>query len=212
MTLLFIAIFLSALAHILADYHQKWTLTYLFKPLTMLLIMALVLLKADLAVVYNRWILLGLALSLIGDMFLMLRPQRFIAGLVAFLLAHIAYVMAFYSSVQGNDISWLASLLLPFGLIYLGILWKYLNNYRWPVVGYFVAIACMLFFASALLLIEMSHMAKLAFFGAMLFAISDGILAWRKFKRPLKYGQFYIMTSYFAAQTLIALSAIHYWS
>ncbi|NVJ65434.1 MAG: lysoplasmalogenase [Gammaproteobacteria bacterium] len=206
------AIIVSGTAHIVADYKQKWSLTYLFKPLTMLLIIGLLLLKADLEVSYNQWILLGLVFSLVGDIFLMLRPQKFIAGLVSFLVAHLCYVYAFYQGLIGNDISWLAAVLLPIGIIYLAILWKHLGKYLWPVVAYFMAIGAMLFFASALFLVEMSLMTKLALLGAILFAISDAILAWRKFVKPLKYGQFYVMATYFSAQTLLTLSAIHYWT
>ena len=39
-------------------------------------------------------VLAGLGLSLVGDVALMI-PQGFLAGLVAFLLAHLAYLVAF---------------------------------------------------------------------------------------------------------------------
>ncbi len=212
MTILLILIVASGLVHIVSDYKERWNLTYIFKPLTMALIIGLLIFKSDLEVAYNKWILIGLVFSLVGDVFLMLRPQKFISGLLSFLVAHLCYVYAFYQSVKGNDIHWLALSLLPLGLIYLAILWKYLGKYRLPVIAYFVAIGSMLFFASALLIVEMSLMSKYALVGAILFAISDGILARRKFVKPMKYGQFYIMTSYFTAQTLLALSAVHYWS
>ncbi len=205
-------IVILGLVHILSDYYEKWSLTYLFKPLTMLFILALVWFKADMELAYSRWIICGLFLSLIGDIFLMLRPQRFIEGLVSFLLAHIAYIFAFYDSVKGNNISWLAFSLLPFGLIYLAYLWKHLGKYRFPVLSYFITIGLMLFFASALFIVEMSSMAKFALAGAILFAISDGVLAFRKFVKPLAFGQFYVMITYVAAQTLIALSAVYYWN
>lgn len=212
MTLFLTAIIASGLGHIFSDYKEKWSLTYIFKPLTMLIIIGMVFVKADLEIEYSQWILLGLGLSLIGDIFLMLRPQKFIAGLVSFLLAHLAYCYAFYQSLIGNDIHWLAGVLLPFGLIYLVILWKHLKSYKIPVLCYFLAIGTMLFLATALLIVEVSLMSKYALVGAILFAISDGILAWRKFAKPMKYGQFYVMTTYFAAQTLLALSAVYYWS
>jgi len=212
MSIFLIIISIVAILHIVSDVKQKWLLTYIFKPLTMLIVIGLVLVKTDLEVSYNQWILVGLVLSLIGDIFLMLRPQKFIAGLVSFLMAHLCYVYAFFQSTQGNDIHWLASLLLPFGLIYLAILWKHLGKYRAPVLAYFIAIGSMLFFASAMFIVEMSLMSKYAFIGAILFAISDGVLAWRKFVKSMKYGQFYVMSTYFSAQTLLALSAVHYWS
>lgn len=202
----------SGLAHIISDYREKWSLTFIFKPLTMLIIISMVLIFADLTTAYTQWIVAGLVLSLIGDVFLMLRPQRFMAGLASFLLAHILYVIAFYDSVSTAAWSWIAGWFLPVALIYLAVLWKHLKKYRWPVVGYFMAIGAMLFFAGTLLLTEFSIMSKLAFLGALLFALSDGVLAWRKFVKPLKFGQLFIMATYFSAQTLIALSAVYYWN
>ena len=69
---------------------------HVFKPLTLaLLIGAALFLRGD--VDGLRWALtLGaLGFSLVGDVFLMLRPQRFVAGLGSFLVAHLAYVGAF---------------------------------------------------------------------------------------------------------------------
>lgn len=194
-----------------SDYKEKWGLTYIFKPLTMLLIMGLLIGYGDLSNIYSQWILAGLSISMVGDVFLMLRPQKFIAGLVSFLVAHVLYVIAFYLGVRGNQISWYAMAMIPFGLMYFVFLSRYLGSLRIPVAGYFIAISAMLFFASALFLIEMSLMAKLALMGAILFAVSDGILAYRKFVKPIKYGQFYVMSTYFSAQTFIALSTVYFW-
>ncbi|MEI6226995.1 MAG: lysoplasmalogenase family protein, partial [Deltaproteobacteria bacterium] len=45
---------------------------------------------------YSRWMLLGLVLSAAGDAFLLSdAPRAFLAGLSAFLLAHLAYAAAF---------------------------------------------------------------------------------------------------------------------
>jgi len=41
----------------------------------------------------RAWFVLALALSLAGDVFLMLPSDRFVAGLASFLLAHVAYVI-----------------------------------------------------------------------------------------------------------------------
>ncbi len=208
--ILFVAIAISGFAHILSDLKQKWSLTYIFKPLTILIIIVMVIFYSDLEIAYIQWVLFGLLFSLLGDIFLMLRPQKFIPGLISFLIAHLFYIYAFWQSLQGNDIYWLAMFVLPIGGIYLLILWKHLGKYRWPVVAYFIAISSMLYLAVALFLVEMSIMASYALLGAVLFAISDGILAWRKFVKPVKYGQLYVMTSYYTAQCLIALSAVYY--
>jgi uncharacterized membrane protein YhhN len=62
--------------------------------------------------VYGRIILAGLALSWFGDMFLVGQSQAlFLSGLVAFLLAHVAYVAAF--AFHGVDARWLLLTAIP---------------------------------------------------------------------------------------------------
>jgi uncharacterized membrane protein YhhN len=46
----------------------------------------------------------------------------------------------------------------------------------------------------------------LAFVGACLFAISDSALALNRFRRSFRSAQFLILSTYYAAQCLIALS------
>ena len=82
--------------HIRAAYGSDSRQFYISKPLTMLLIIAL-------AFGYqsydhdgsHAWILLGLCLSLAGDVLLMLPSDRFIQGLAAFLVAHLCYIVGF---------------------------------------------------------------------------------------------------------------------
>ena len=64
------------------------------KPLPVLALGALVLARAGDG--YGRAIAAGLGLSAVGDV-LLEWPERFVPGLVAFLLAHVAYTIAFVS-------------------------------------------------------------------------------------------------------------------
>jgi uncharacterized membrane protein YhhN len=72
---------------------------------------------------YGKVLLAGLALSFAGDAFLIGETQQaFLAGLAAFLLAHLAYVAAF--AVNGINFRWLAAAALPVIGIAVGIaLW-----------------------------------------------------------------------------------------
>jgi uncharacterized membrane protein YhhN len=61
---------------------------------------------------YGKILLLGLALSFLGDAFLIGdSKQAFLAGLSAFLLAHVAYVAAF--AAKGVDVRWVSFAALP---------------------------------------------------------------------------------------------------
>ncbi|MCU1483896.1 MAG: putative rane protein, partial [Actinomycetia bacterium] len=69
---------------------------YVAKPLAMLALLV-VAASIDVAEYHGPqpWFVGALALSLVGDVFLMLPKDRFIPGLVAFLVAHVAYVLGF---------------------------------------------------------------------------------------------------------------------
>nr|WP_256202265.1 lysoplasmalogenase family protein [Stenotrophomonas pictorum] len=65
-------------------------LHYVGKPLATLLILGVAATAVDADRRYRRWIVLGLVFSLMGDVWLMLPGDYFVAGLIAFLLAHLA--------------------------------------------------------------------------------------------------------------------------
>ena len=78
----------SGLLCIRADYRQSQRQFFIFKPLTTALIILLALLAPLPANADYKWLILaGLLFSLAGDIFLMLPRDRFIAGLISFLIA-----------------------------------------------------------------------------------------------------------------------------
>ncbi|MBK8006101.1 MAG: lysoplasmalogenase [Gemmatimonadetes bacterium] len=90
----------------------KWQV-YLCKPLTtVLLFLAAVVPPRLVDGRYTAGIAGGLLASLAGDIFLMLPGDQFLAGLLCFLVAHLAYLMAFTAGVPIGQSPWL---LLPLG-------------------------------------------------------------------------------------------------
>ena len=185
LTLLFSALaFVSATLHITAEYKGNHRRVYIFKPLTTSLILLIVVqTTSPISVAYKYVILAGLLFSLAGDVFLMLPSDKFVAGLVSFLVAHILYIVAFtlfagfYTSLIG---------LLPF-VIYGGIMYRllspYLGQMKLPVIIYMVVIMLMAWQAMGQWLQSEYSGAFLAFVGAILFVVSDSALALNRFKR-----------------------------
>src|SRR5256885_17204381 len=98
MTLIILSLlpFASAVLTILASYQNRRLTLYLFKPLTIVFIILIALQsKHPTSGFYRYAIIAGLCLSLVGDLFLMLPSDRFIQGLVSFLVAHLCYIAAF---------------------------------------------------------------------------------------------------------------------
>ena len=84
--LLSLLVFASGAACIGADYAGQQARVYVFKPLTMLLVLALALQPSTSTNALYQWTLVaGLLFSLAGDVFLMLPSDRFVAGLASFL-------------------------------------------------------------------------------------------------------------------------------
>lgn len=196
---------LAIRAHYLED-RQRWQV-YAFKPLATLLILALALSLSPARPDYQWAIAAGLVLSTAGDVFLMLPRDRFVAGLASFLLAHLCYLRAFSIEVPFG-----AGLLLwlPFfvaGGMVVALVWPGLKPaLRGPVVVYVIVIAAMAGQATGRWYAAGSAVALAAAVGAGLFVVSDAVLAIDRFRWPFRAARAVTLSTYWAAQLLIAIS------
>jgi uncharacterized membrane protein YhhN len=149
----------------------------------------------------SAWLVVaGLVVSLVADVLI---ESSFLAGLGAFLIAHVAYIAAFVA--RAGELRPL--LLLPFlawGVAVLARLWPGLGPLRGPVIVYALAICTMMWRAAATVG-RPGGWTALA--GAVLFAASDTLLALDRFHRPIPNARVSIMALYWSGQLLISLSA-----
>ena len=151
----------------------------------------------------RRWLLAALAFSLAGDVCLML-SGLFIPGLVAFLCAHVCYIRLF-----ALDAPWLprrmpllVCLLLAVGVY--STLWSHLPpELRLPVAAYVLVIALMAAQAVGRAQVRASRAARCVAYGALLFMLSDTLLAIDRFVHPLAWAAVGVLSTYYAAQWLI---------
>lgn len=164
----------------------------------------------------KKWIILALLFSWAGDVLLMFESTNgnfFIFGLVAFLIAHIFYIL-FYEYVirleglKRNYLFFIPVLIYYASLIY--ILSPHLGEMKLPVRIYGAVISYMLIQALHTSGIKNKEAAWMMIVGAVLFISSDSILAINKFYVPIKYAGIAIMLTYGLAQLLIVLGAIRY--
>ena len=157
---------------------------------------------------YRRWVLAGLCLSLLGDVLLMLPQGLFVPGLVAFLLAHLCYIVAFAPGAAGRR--WWPALILVGVLAVLNLagLWPRLPApMQLPVSLYVLVIAVMAVLALVAGLGGRAPAgARHAAAGALMFMISDSWLAWDRFAGPLPWAIAGVLLTYWTAQYLIASS------
>ena len=202
-----LVIIISAVFHLRAEHNKNQAQIYRFKPLTIILIILLALFSQNPPTnFYKAAVITGLIFSLAGDIFLMLPGDKFLPGLTSFLTAHLCYIAAFTNPAGFYD-NWFT--LLPFLLlgtaVYIYLL-PTLNKMRTPTAIYILAITLMAWQAFGHWQQTATTNALFAFAGTLLFLISDGTLAINRFRHPFPSAQPIIMSTYFTAQYLIALS------
>lgn len=162
----------------------------------------------------SKIVVLAILFSCAGDTLLMFQEREgnfFMFGLAAFLVAHIFYILAYrqnQSSDTSHELQGLQKIRYAFPIILSGtglvvILFNRLGGMKIPVLIYAVVLTGMVL--AALFRFGKTSMASFAlvFGGAILFMISDSLIATNKFLEPLPMAGMWIMITYILAQYLI---------
>ena len=157
---------------------------------------------------YGIWLFAGLVLSFGGDVLLIPKAKgAFLAGLVSFLLAHIAYAVAFYKlGVNVSSIAWTAGAGVLAGVLILPWLLPHTPPpMKGPVVVYTLAILTMVAMAGG----AVGHEASLwVLIGAVAFLISDLAVARNRFVAPGLNNRLWGSPLYFGAQHILAWTLV----
>lgn len=160
------------------------------------------------------WFGIGVLFSLAGDVALLFIDRFFALGLVAFLLAHFAYLVGFNTPFPQTLGVWAFAIAIVIGLSAVRLLRRIVSGVRTkqkrlvtPVIIYSTVITLMLL--SALLTLFrpdwISSAAYLVSLGAFLFYLSDIVLAWNKFVSPIKNGRMLNIGLYHLGQIAIVV-------
>lgn len=201
----------SAAAALLAILAAPWALdvrwlAFVFKPLATVLIIVHAWPRGSQQPAERRWVIGGLLLSLVGDVALLWPREGFLPGLVSFLLAHLAYLVAFTRRVR------LAARWAPFAAYavvaggILALLWPGVPAaLRLPVAAYVVCLASMAAQAAVVWRCAPGdRSAAVLALGGALFVTSDALLAVNRFATPLPAASLWILSTYWLAQWCIA--------
>jgi uncharacterized membrane protein YhhN len=182
-------------------------LEYVCKPATLAALIAAACVLDPVANADGRrvWFVVALVCSLAGDVFLMLPRDLFVGGLAAFALAHVAYVVGFWTDPPGA-LEFVVALLVVVAV--LGPVARRIvaalrtePTLRPPVVVYIAIISLMV--ASAL-----ASGNVLATAGAALFAASDSMIAWDRFVHRSPWAPVAIMVTYHVGQAGLVASLL----
>jgi uncharacterized membrane protein YhhN len=199
---------------------NRW-LVYTCKPLIMGVLLLYVW-QYHQPVIYPttlRWLVAGMVFALGGDVCLMIQEvDLFAPGLGSFLIMQVCYSIAFWQSIRrsGQPLTeskvWIRA--VPF-LLYLGVFLvllrpAFVNNSAllmlwWPVVVYAICLNTM-----GLLAVWRRGLPSYSqvVIGALLFILSDSVLAVNKFLQPIAGASWFVMSTYAAAQYLIVTGMV----
>ncbi|MBP6025576.1 lysoplasmalogenase [Ferruginibacter sp.] len=190
-------------------------LHYFAKPL-LLPVLILLLATATPAIAGKRIMLAALVFSWVGDIFLLIEdknPLFFIFGLASFLTTHILYII-YFLSIRNNQISLLKkqplliAVVLVYGIVLVWLLFPTLADLKIPVMVY-AAVICTMLLCSLHIFLKVNKPANTFFvLGALLFVLSDSLLAINKFYQPFAFAGVCIMLTYCAAQYFIVTGFI----
>ena len=199
---------LIVLALLIAELREDRRAQYFFKPLAAFGFVILALQFGALESTYGKFILAGLIACAVGDVFLLSRDSEnlFKAGMLAFALGHIIYVIAFGQQFDS---------LGPYGIIVVGLttffaimffIWlkpNLDNNMIGITLIYTIIITLMVAASVARLNYYLRYVVPLA---AIMFATSDMFVAKDRFVKFRPKNAFAITPLYFSAQALFAYS------
>lgn len=158
-------------------------------------------------------ITLALLFSAMGDYFG--SCACFMAQMGSFAVAHIFYIVFFIrrylrkgtkmtAKMRGYQMMLGICALTLLAFIFVRVVPAAPEGVLRTGVGIYAVVICVMLLAA---LVQRSSLYAL---GALLFVISDFILAWNKFVEPVPYDQILILITYFAAQWLLFVRATPY--
>jgi uncharacterized membrane protein YhhN len=190
--LLLIAAAIAAVADWIAVAREWKPLEWVAKPATL----ALLLLWGALGPNASWALLAALTFSLLGDVYLMLPADLFLAGLLAFLVGHVFYVVAFDVTPLALGI-WFVIVMLFTAPLSLRLLRAAPDLPTRVAIGlYMTVIALMLGSAIA-------SGSRIAAAGALLFMASDAMIALNRFVAPFAAARLSIIVTYHLGQLLL---------
>lgn len=185
------------------------SLLYIFKPFIML---ALLFLYTSSVSDTNKWYSTALIFSFFGDVFLMYSGQLpFKIGLISFFVAHILFIRIVMHRIKKVSFLSVLTAIIPFAVFLLLLIYTIKDS-----LGELLALVMIYGFTISIFgvvslinyLETKSTKSIWMLIGAIVFMISDALLAINKFYLPKEFFDIFIMGTYIIAQYLIYRSMV----
>jgi len=203
-------VFLSvAVLDVIGVLFQIPILRLLFKPLILLSLIVLYSLSVSNS---NKVYILALLFSFLGDVFLLfLGELNFILGLVSFLIAHLIFIKIIIKRIEKSSIKIIIGSSFLFFVIFCMLIYLLINSLGElliPVIIYGLTISVFGTVAFIDYLNSKSQKSLWMLAGAIVFVLSDSVLAINKFYTQKLLFEVIVMSTYILAQFLIYRSMI----
>ncbi|MEP7373340.1 MAG: lysoplasmalogenase [Chitinophagaceae bacterium] len=209
--------FIILIADLLAVQGEYKIAEYFFKPLIIIWLMAsFVLQLRNIESSLKKWVIFALFFSWSGDVLLMFDADHslfFLFGLSSFLIAHVFYILFFHFVRMKEMVKsrwYLLLIVVIYYSVIIAILSPHLGDMKLPVRIYAVVISFMFLLALHMMFIKKRTTGLWMMAGALLFVVSDSLLAINKFYQPFEMAGFFVMSTYGLAQLFLTEGAIRY--
>ena len=201
-------IILFILISLWTELQQYKQLYHIFKPLTTFLILASTAYLGNTKVAFLQYCLFALVFCLIGDT-LLLYDNYFVFGLISFLIGHILFIISFLKKEPWTMFKIPMVILLLIAVVYYTLLFPDLEWLRIPVLIYILVIITMSWQGIGLYFVNPGNNHLLVAIGAVLFLVSDAVLAWNKFKQPISYAGTVILSTYWSSVLFLSVGLLN---
>tara|TARA_R110000850_G_scaffold39143_1_gene101816 strand:- start:718 stop:1407 length:690 start_codon:yes stop_codon:yes gene_type:complete len=200
--------------HLVVIYKPESDLLYMIsKPLLLFSLLAFFIHKtAHIELSGKSWVAAALLFSMIGDIILMQDGSMyFLIGMGAFAMAHVFYILFYLNQkLKSSPLALLCAALVMVGGII--VLYKYVNDPAeiTPYLYVYALVIGLHLLASTRFIALGDRLTKLAVGGALLFVVSDLLIAFNQFNGYDKYLHIAVMLTYGLAQYGITIGLISY--
>jgi len=201
----FLAVFFSGWLFVDASYRGPRWQRWLFKPVTLLLLLLLAW-QAPALNVYSYLILLGLAATLVADGLLLLPEERFLYAIGAFFLSHLLYTLSFASQMTLTFFWPLPLVLIIIGAVLLAVIWSRLAEMRWAVSTYIAMTLLMVWLAGEQYFARSTDLAFSLLCGTFLLLIGNVFWLVSRYRFKFRASDAIVAACYFGGHFLIVRS------
>ncbi|CAI2434387.1 lysoplasmalogenase [Serratia liquefaciens] len=201
----FLAVFFSGWLFVDASYRGPRWQRWVFKPITLLLLLLLAW-QAPVLGPAGYLIVLGLLATLIADTLLLLPRERVLYAIGAFFLSHLLYTLSFASQMTFSLFWPLPLALLIIGVLLLVTIWTRLEEMRWPIATYVAMTLLMVWLAGEQYFMRSTDFGFSLLAGTSLLLLANVVWLVNRYRWTFRAADALVAFCYFSGHFLIVRS------